>query len=160
MPDVKKSNGFDINKSLTAKYLDNLTDKSLFYRYFKKGSTTSNFGDLMIEELNQWADTNQTVRKYPLLASINGKCLDIVVNALELKMPNAFFPNGFIPNIEAITKDIEKVLSENIKAVHEAMVASQKNDKGTLFIFELTDFFNELVSNRAVGYSLDNSNAL
>ena len=156
MAETKKSNGFDVNKSTTAKYLDNLTDKEIFNRYFKKGTTTTNFGDDLIEELNEWVDEKHLQRKYPLMASLTGKCLDIVVSMLELKLPTALYPNGYVPNVPAITRDIEKILGEDVKALHEAVVASS-NNKGTAYIYQLCDFFNDLISNRSVGYALDNN---
>ena len=156
MAEEKKSNGFDVNKSSTAKYLNNLTDKEIFHRYFKKGKSTTNFGDELIEELNEWEDEKHLARKYPLIASLSGKCLDIIVSLLELKLPTALYPDGYVPNVPVITRDIEKVLGENVKALHEAVVASS-NNKGTLYIYQLCDFFNELISNRSVGYALDNN---
>lgn len=139
---------FDPKKSVRATYLNNLTDKQLFERYLKPAGKTTWLQD-MDEELNTFKPNSTTEFLYPLCVSLEGKNLDYIISAINLKIPSEFIPNGYKLNSKQILTDVEAVLNENRNLTRQASLS----ENTTLFIADVSAYFVNLIKGRCLEYS-------
>ena len=146
---------FDPEQSKMASYLSNLTDKQLFERYFTKDNGVSwkeDFEDL----LNSFTNENKEEYVYSLAVSLQGKALNDFVSVINLYVPQKLVPKGYKLNSKALLEDYEKILAENPKRTHEASIKSRTENKATLYVTQIDDFFGDIISGRSLDYEVNN----
>lgn len=129
---------FDPEKSQRASYLNNLSDKELFQRYFVRDNNISWVDDLN-EEKERTLVSNPEKNVYPLTLSIFGQPLNYFCALIHKKIA-PFAPSGYKLNAKSILEDLEAMLSENKNETRKVAVSG----KTSLFIVQIANFTLEL----------------
>ena len=125
---------FDPKKTKTSRELSNMTGKELFERYFVEDNGTTWSADFRRERCR--VEENQVM--YPRINSLQGVPLQAIVTEINLSAAG-IAPLGYKLNGPALVRDLEAILTENVKETTEA-VKEKFNKNVTKFILDLSSF--------------------